>query len=190
VFDHIGLLHILTVAVAIGGLYQVRRFLRATPRVLVGEHRSAASEKSQRGRSIVLELIEVTLAAIFFLVGGAKLVGQRDMILLFREIGIGEWFRYLTGTIEVSGALLLVMPFLSGASAVVLGGVMIIASLVEFFVLHRPPVAALACLSAHGFVAWSRMSRFSATLIRDDPAVTDRPLSIVGRHRETTKVSS
>ena len=90
------------------------------------------------------------------------------MILLFRKIGVGEWFRYLTGTVEVSGALLLVIPYLSRASAIGLGAVMIIASLVELFVLHRPPVAALACLTAHAFVAWNRMSRVAVTPLPGD----------------------
>jgi hypothetical protein len=40
-----------------------------------------------------------------------------------------------------------------------LGGVMIAATLIELFVLHRPPVAALACLGGHTYVAWARVSR-------------------------------
>ena len=164
--DHIGLLHLLAVAALALGLYQARRLLPA--RLLFAERRPAATNTSHRRQFIFLELTELTLAAMFFLVGGAKLIGQPDMIVLFREIGIGEWFRYLTGTVEVSGALLLVIPYLSGASAIGLGAVMIIASLVELFVLHRPPVAALACLTAHAFVAWNRMSRVSATPLRGD----------------------
>jgi hypothetical protein len=95
---------------------------------------------------------------VFFLVGGAKLIGRHDMIVLFQDIGVGQWLRYLTGTLEVSGATLLLVPLLSGPSALALGGVMIVATLIELFVLHRPPVAALACLSGHTFVAWARLS--------------------------------
>jgi len=164
VFDHIGLLQIVTVSALTLGLYKARRFLSVIARSLVGEHGPGAGDRSQRGYFILLEITEVTLAAIFFVVGGAKLIGQPDMIVLFREIGVGDWFRYLTGVVEVSGALLLVVPFLSGASAIALGAVMIVASLIELFVLHRPPVAALACLSAHTFVAWSRVANTSAAL--------------------------
>jgi hypothetical protein len=34
----------------------------------------------------------------------------------------------------------------------------VLVELTELFVLHRPPVAALACLSGHTFVAWARLS--------------------------------
>jgi hypothetical protein len=60
---------------------------------------------------------------------------------------------------EVAGAALLVLPRLSGGSAVALGAVMIVATFIEFFVLHRPPAAALACLTGHSFVAWARVSK-------------------------------
>ena len=112
-----------------------------------------------RLRFFLLEFIELLLAGVFFIVGGAKLVGRHDMVTLFRDVGFGQWFRYLTGGIEVTGAALLVAPLFAGISAVALGGVMIAATLIELFVLHRPPIAALACLSGHSFVAWARMSR-------------------------------
>jgi len=48
--------------------------------------------------------------------------------------------------------------------------VMFVATLIELFVLHRPPVAALACLSGHAFVAWARISkRHLSWLQHDDP---------------------
>jgi putative oxidoreductase len=166
--DHIRLLHLLTVAALSLALYQTRRLLPAFGRLWSGKHWPASSNTKERRKLLLLELTEVTLAAIFFLVGGAKLAGQQEMIRLFRDIGLGEWFRYLTGMVEVSGALLLVVPVLSGASAIALGAVMIVASIVELFVLHRPPIAALACLAAHTFVAWSRVSSSSAPAHHDD----------------------
>ena len=119
---------------------------------------SSTIESSQRLRLLFVEVVEVLLAGIFFIVGGAKLVGTPQMIALFRDVGLGQWFRYLTGGIEVVGATLLLIPFLARVSAIVLGSVMVAATLIELFVLHRPPVAALGCLAAHTFVAWSRMS--------------------------------
>jgi len=35
--------------------------------------------------------------------------------------------------------------------------IMISATLIELLVLRRPPVAAMACLSAHTYVAWGRL---------------------------------
>jgi putative oxidoreductase len=104
----------------------------------------------------VLELVELLAAAVFLIVGGAKLLGVPDMVKLFQAIGIGQWLRFVTGTIEVGCAVLLLVPVLSGASALVLWAVMAIASLIELFVLRRPPAAAMICLAAHGYIAWGR----------------------------------
>ena len=158
-FDHIGVFHLVIVIALTFALYQARRLRTGQENAVSLERASGATARTGL---ILLELIELTLAAVFFLVGGAKLIGRPDMIRLFHDIGIGQWFHYVTGTIEVTGALLLIIPFLSGAAAIGLGAVMIVASLVELLVLHRPPVAALACLSAHTLIAWRRVGRRSA----------------------------
>jgi len=176
VFDHIGVFHLAIVIALTVALYQARR-LRTGQKNAASVQRTSGT--TARTGLILIELIELTLAAVFFLVGGAKLIGRPDMVRLFHDIGIGEWFRYVTGTIEVTGALLLIIPFLSGAAAIGLGAVMIVASLVELFVLHRPPVAALACLSAHTLIAWRRVGRTSAMSPRTaiEPADVRSPLT-------------
>jgi putative oxidoreductase len=154
-----GFFQALILAALLFVLYRVRK---ALPGSALGawhdQHRSPGALRRWH-RILLLELIELGLAGVFLLVGGAKLTGRPDMVALFRDIGVGQWFRYVTGTIEVTGAALLIVPRLTGGSAMLLGVVMIAATLIEFFVLHRPPVAALACLSGHAFVAWSRVSR-------------------------------
>jgi putative oxidoreductase len=156
-FSQPGLVHALLLAVVIGGLYALRRRLPGT-QLGAGQTNPELPEARRRRRQLIaLECTELALAGVFFLVGGAKLIGRPDMVELFRSIGFGQWLRYATGTIEVVGAAFLVVPFASGASAVALGGVMISATLIELFVLRRPPIAALACLSAHSYVAWVRL---------------------------------
>src|SRR5512146_3266418 len=158
-FDHIGLTHILFLAALIFALYRVRRSLPGSG-LRARHHRHASPNASAHGHHVLaLDAAELALAGICLLVGGAKLIGRPDMVALFRDIGVGQWFRYVTGAVEVAGAALLVIPMLSGASALLLGGLMIVATLIELFVLHRPPVAALACLSGHAYVAWARVSR-------------------------------
>jgi len=176
VFDHIGVFHLVIVIALTLALYQARRLRIGEANA---ESLQRASGATARTGLILLELVELTLAAVFFLVGGAKLIGRPDMVRLFHDIGIGQWFRYATGTIEVTGALLLIIPFLSGAAAIGLGAVMIVASLVELLVLHRPPFAALACLSAHTLIAWRRVGRTSAMSPRTaiEPADVRSPLT-------------
>ena len=157
-FSHPGAIHAFLVALLLPALFVVRRAVPGPLKAATAASDTVAS-RVRRHRLIVLEVIELVLAAVFFLVGGAKLLGDPDMVALFRDIGVGQWFRYLTGALEVIGATLMVIPLTSGASAIILGGIMVAATLIEFFVLHRPPIAAAACLSGHTYVAWARLNR-------------------------------
>lgn len=59
---------------------------------------------------VALWFLRVLLALPFFLAGMVKLLGFGAMVALFDQIGIGQWFRYLTGSLEVAGALLVLSP--------------------------------------------------------------------------------
>jgi len=106
--------------------------------------------------AFLLRGLEFAMGALFIYLGGAKLLGSPAAVRLFHDIGWGQWFRYVTGVVELTGGLLLVVPLLAGASALLLMTVMVVATGIELFVLHRPPVAATACLCAHAIIAWNR----------------------------------
>ena len=156
-FSKPGLLHALLLVLVVSVLYALRKRLPGTQLGRARNHVEWPHERRRRRQLIALECTELALAGVFFLVGGAKLIGLSDMVDLFRSIGVGQWLRYVTGLLEVAGATFMVIPLASGASALALGTVMISATLIELFVLHRPPIAAMACLSAHTYVAWSRL---------------------------------
>ena len=61
---------------------------------------------------------------MFLMAGGNKLAGNPQMVGMFETIGLGQWFRYLTGSLEVIGAVLLIVPALSGVGGLLLTGVM------------------------------------------------------------------
>ena len=61
-------------------------------------------------RRIGTWVLQGTVAAAFFAAGTAKLAGADYMVELFNDIGVGQWFRYVTGAVEVAGALALVAP--------------------------------------------------------------------------------
>ncbi|MBA3768598.1 MAG: DoxX family protein, partial [Acidobacteria bacterium] len=81
------------------------------------------------------------------------------MVGLFNTIGIGQWFRYLTGALEVAGALALLIPRLSGAGALLLVGVMIGAVLTHLFVIGGNPGMAIVLLLVSVIIAWGRRDR-------------------------------
>ena len=55
-------------------------------------------------RRIGTWVLQGFVAAAFFAAGSAKLAGADYMVELFNDIGVGQWFRYVTGAVEVAGA--------------------------------------------------------------------------------------
>src|ERR1700754_5213972 len=81
----------------------------------------ASSVRSGRAGLISLWIVQIALVGMFLLAGGSKLLGAPAMVALFDAIGIGQWFRYLTGFIEVGSAIALLVPSIAvyGALALV-----------------------------------------------------------------------
>src|SRR4249919_2472767 len=86
----------------------------------------AESAESSTGKviNVALWILQIAAAAMFLMVGYLKLSGNEQQVSLFQAIGIGQWFRYLTGSLEVAGAILLLIPRTSGLGALLLAGVM------------------------------------------------------------------
>lgn len=74
---------------------------------------------------------KVLLTLAFVAAGGAKLIGAEMMVATFDAIGWGQWFRYLTGAIEVGAAILLWVP-----GAVALGAGLLAATMVGAIIAH------------------------------------------------------
>lgn len=51
--------------------------------------------------------LRAVLTLAFVAAGGAKLIGVDMMVQTFDAIGVGQWFRYVTGIIEIGAAALL-----------------------------------------------------------------------------------
>src|SRR3989441_3239716 len=71
--------------------------------------------------NVVLWVLQVA-AGMFLMVGFLKLSGDSQLVGLFEAIGLGQWFRYLTGTLEVAGAVFVFFPRTRGLGAVMLAG--------------------------------------------------------------------
>ena len=81
------------------------------------------------------------------------------MVQTFDAIGLGQWFRYLTGGIEVVSAVLLLAPRLAFFGAIVLIPTMIGAIITHVFVVGGNPVPAAVLLLAGVGIAWARRPR-------------------------------
>lgn len=87
--------------------------------------------------------LRALLTVAFVGAGGAKLAGVDMMVVTFETIGFGQWFRYLTGLIEVGGAVLLWVPNRQVLGALLLGGTMVGAILTHVFILGPSAVPAV-----------------------------------------------
>jgi putative oxidoreductase len=107
----------------------------------------------------VLWALQIAAAGMFLMVGSTKLAGNEQMVALFEAIGVGQWFRYLTGALEVAGAILLLIPRTSGAGGLMLAGVMGAAVVTHLFIVGGSPLMAMILLVVTGVVAWGRRGR-------------------------------
>ena len=109
--------------------------------------------------NVGLWILQIGAAGMFLMVGFFKLSGDPQMVGLFDAIGLGQWFRYMTGSLEVLGAVLLLIPRLSGLGALLLVGVMLGAVPTHLFVVGGNPLPAMILLIVTGVVAWGRRER-------------------------------
>jgi putative oxidoreductase len=77
-----------------------------------------------RAVNIAFWVAQVVVAAFLISAGIPKLTGNPTMIQVFDTIGMGQWFRYLTGALEVGGSVGLLIPRDSGYAALLLAAVM------------------------------------------------------------------
>jgi putative oxidoreductase len=116
---------------------------------------------AQRGRAslVALWLTQIALATMFLMAGGSKLAGVPAMVSLFGAIGLGQWFRYVTGVIEVASGLALLLPSAAVFGALLLIPTMIGAIVTNSFVVPSSPVPALVLLLGVAVVAWARRNQ-------------------------------
>ncbi len=101
-------------------------------------------------------VLRFLLALAFLAAGGAKLAGVPDMVQVFDAVGIGQWFRFVTGAVEIIGAILLVIPGMTGLGAALLTVTMACAVMTHLAVIGGNPVPAIVLLSLSAFVLWVR----------------------------------
>jgi putative oxidoreductase len=61
--------------------------------------------------------LTIILALAFLGAGFAKVTGQDSMVQAFTDFGLPGWFRITIGTLEIFGAVLLVVPASTGTSS-------------------------------------------------------------------------
>ena len=82
----------------------------------------SATSRSSRApiTGIAVLALRIIVGLAFIAAGGAKLAGSPQMVAIFDQIGIGQWFRIVTGIVEITGGVLLIWPGRSAYGALLL----------------------------------------------------------------------
>ena len=118
----------------------------------------------RRAVNIALWALQAFLALMFAMAGLAKVFGDPAMVEMFATIGLGQWFRYAVGALEIAGAVGVLVPRLSGLATLGLACLMVGAILTNLFVLGTSPFLPLVLLVGSVLVAGSRLTRSGALL--------------------------
>ncbi len=104
--------------------------------------------------SYVTPAIQVLLTLAFVAVGTAKLAGAEMMVATFDAVGVGQWFRYVTGAIEVGAAALLWVRGREAIGAALLTATMVGAVLAHLVILGPSAVPALVLGTLSAVILW------------------------------------
>lgn len=92
----------------------------------------------------------ILLALAFGAAGASKLAGVEQMVVLFDQVGFGQWFRIFTGAAEIVAVILLLLPATSFLGALLMAVTMACAIATHLFLVggSAVPATVLATLSA------------------------------------------
>jgi len=72
--------------------------------------RLVPEEARSRQDVIITWILRLAVAAMFISIGRSKFDASSMWVKLFEQIGLGQWFRRLTGTLQIAGAILVLIP--------------------------------------------------------------------------------
>jgi putative oxidoreductase len=119
-------------------------------------------ETGKAPRRIGAWVLQGIVATAFFATGAAKLAGVPFMVQIFAQIGIGQWFRIVTGVVEIIGAFALVYPGLASIGGLWLGGTMIGAVATHLLILHSSPLPAVVLGTLNAVIVYLRRDELAA----------------------------
>jgi putative oxidoreductase len=120
----------------------------------------SASAPTSRWKPIAFWVLKIVFALAFIAAGSMKLYGLPQMVAEFDTVGLGQWFRYFTGLLEVGGAILLLIPRTTFFGAIALTAVCIGAFFAQLFVLHQDSIHAIVMAAILAAIAWSQRKQF------------------------------
>ncbi|MDL2409811.1 DoxX family protein [Rhizobium calliandrae] len=103
--------------------------------------------------------LRVIVAALFAAAAFAKIAGLPQMVQEFDTIGLGQWFRYFTAVVELTGAGLTIWPSRSAYGAILLAGVCVGAFFAQLLALHADVIHTIILGAVVGGLAFLQRSQ-------------------------------
>ena len=108
--------------------------------------------------------LQMVVAAMFFAAGATKLAAVPFEVQLFAQIGLGQWFRIVTGVVLVVGAVALVYPRLASIGGLWLGFAMCCGVVVNLAVLHISPAPPIILVLLNALIVYLRRDELASLL--------------------------
>ena len=126
---------------------------------------TAAPVRQRREVNLALWALQVVMAAVFLMAALPKLTADPQAVAGFTAIGLGETGMYVIGSLEIAGAIALLIPLLGGLAGLAFVGLMTGAVLSTLLVFGPELVVMPAIvLVLVAIIAWGRRGR-SAQLL-------------------------
>jgi len=101
-------------------------------------HLTQLEDQRRVSDQLKIWLPRIAAALLFFFIGLSKFGRQSRWITTFEQIGFGQWFRYATGTLQVVGAVTVLIPRLFLLGIAMLAATMLGAMIAWVFLLGVP----------------------------------------------------
>jgi len=95
------------------------------------------AKPTSRISSVLTWVLRILVAGVFLSGAIMKFSGLPTMIAEFQQIGLGDWFRYFTGALELAGSVAVLLPAFSAVGAMLLLVVDAGAFIAQVEVLHQ-----------------------------------------------------
>ncbi len=125
-------------------------------------------QRPPRWKPAALWTLKGLLAAVFLSAGGAKIYGVPMIVENFQQIGLGQWFRYLTGILEIVGAIMVLMPRVAAIGGLLLSCIMVGAIATHLLLMGGSAVPAIVLLVLSAIVVFAHRDQIDSLFDRYD----------------------
>jgi putative oxidoreductase len=116
---------------------------------------TTSTSRPRRVGGVLLWAVQVVTALVFLFAALGKFTADPQVMATFDALGLGAWFRYLIGALELLGVVALFVPRLAGLAGLAFAALMVGATITQLAV-HLSPALPIVVLALSAVVAAGR----------------------------------